>query len=637
LKTNFKKVICAILATTMVMSSMLALNFSASAAEDESANIIESTESQIYTMSDDDPEVNPENSNPAEGEVTDPFDDETEPQTSEEPTKSGVLIGDVDKDGAIGIGDVTYVQKYIANLISLSEEALVAADSNGDGKIDIVDATLVQNFIAELGAESKIGERVEPVVTTTVAEQTTEEPTAVEQTTEPAEETTTAAITTIPTTAPTTTAPTTVKPTTAPTTAKPTTKPVPTLTMVKNVTKTSFESDRVDLTWDKVSGATGYAVYYRNVDKKHNYSKIKDVTTNSISVSNLCHTTSYYFKIVPYVIVDGVRYDGPAYEKKTATQPAAVSGLWLARSSNVIELRWNQNSLATGYKVYRACAKSNWEYVEYKILKGSSNTTFSDTNISYNCEYRYVVKAYRELYGNCIYHSTGVSKRAVCGLGAPDFNMTTQVSRVSLTWSANKYATGYDLFYSTSKNGTYKQFGTTKKTFYNTSRLTNGQTYYFRVRPYKTVGSNKIVGTYYTYSKTVTNKAYGQSVGNTYIEISIRQQYMWYYIDGKEYCSTSVVTGNDDGYSNTPKGTYKIWQRLSPTTLVGDGYSSYVNYWLAFTYSGCGIHDASWRSSSEYGGTTYQGNGSHGCVNTPYDAVKKIYQKAGIGTYVVVY
>jgi lipoprotein-anchoring transpeptidase ErfK/SrfK len=70
---------------------------------------------------------------------------------------------------------------------------------------------------------------------------------------------------------------------------------------------------------------------------------------------------------------------------------------------------------------------------------------------------------------------------------------------------------------------------------------------------------------------------------------------------------------------------------------VGDGYSSYVNYWLAFTYSGCGIHDASWRSASEYGGTTYQGNGSHGCVNTPYDAVKKIYQKAGIGTYVVVY
>ena len=112
---------------------------------------------------------------------------------------------------------------------------------------------------------------------------------------------------------------------------------------------------------------------------------------------------------------------------------------------------------------------------------------------------------------------------------------------------------------------------------------------------------------------------------------------MWYYRNGQLYCHTDVVTGNDDGYHNTPKGAFSIWQRQSPTTLYGPGYASYVNYWMAFTYSGVGIHDSSWRSNSEYGGNTYKGNGSHGCVNTPYSAVKKIYQKAGYGTRVVVY
>ena len=52
-------------------------------------------------------------------------------------------------------------------------------------------------------------------------------------------------------------------------------------------------------------------------------------------------------------------------------------------------------------------------------------------------------------------------------------------------------------------------------------------------------------------------------------------------------------------------------------------------------YGGCGIHDASWRSS--YGGNIYKGNGSHGCVNTPYSKVQKIYNNTGYGTPVIVY
>ena len=48
-----------------------------------------------------------------------------------------------------------------------------------------------------------------------------------------------------------------------------------------------------------------------------------------------------------------------------------------------------------------------------------------------------------------------------------------------------------------------------------------------------------------------------------------------------------------------------------------------------------GIHDASWRS--KYGGTIYQTNGSHGCINTPRDAMVQLYESVEVGTPVVMF
>ena len=64
-------------------------------------------------------------------------------------------------------------------------------------------------------------------------------------------------------------------------------------------------------------------------------------------------------------------------------------------------------------------------------------------------------------------------------------------------------------------------------------------------------------------------------------------------------------------------------------------YVSYVDYWMAFIGTSYGIHDASWRS--EFGNPIYKGNGSHGCVNTPYSAVQTIYNNIPSGTPVIIY
>ncbi|MCD8161374.1 MAG: L,D-transpeptidase/peptidoglycan binding protein [Clostridiales bacterium] len=128
-------------------------------------------------------------------------------------------------------------------------------------------------------------------------------------------------------------------------------------------------------------------------------------------------------------------------------------------------------------------------------------------------------------------------------------------------------------------------------------------------------------------------------IGDTYVEISISQQTVWCYKDGELVVKTACVTGNPNKGNGTPSGSvWAIDAKKSPATLGTldtMGYESPVTYWMPFT-GNVGLHDADgWRSS--YGGTIYQTNGSHGCVNLPLSAAELIYNAVEIGTAVIVY
>lgn len=125
-------------------------------------------------------------------------------------------------------------------------------------------------------------------------------------------------------------------------------------------------------------------------------------------------------------------------------------------------------------------------------------------------------------------------------------------------------------------------------------------------------------------------------IGDTYIEVSIAQQRMWCYVDGVCIVDTPVVTGTKGiADRETPSdGVWAIDAKMTDYNLVGEDYDSHVDYWLPFN-GNVGVHDADWRS--EFGGGIYKTNGSHGCVNTPYKAAKKIYENVSIGTPVIVY
>lgn len=396
---------------------------------------------------------------------------------------------------------------------------------------------------------------------------------------------------------------------------------------------------RIDFHWNEVEGAEGYRIYYKNNDKDEDYTLLATTAATSISVRDLSHTTPYQFKVAAYVVEFGKMYEGVPQVGKTATQPLKTSAPQLKQCSSSTKIQWARNARADGYKIYRQDSTTNGKYVLYKTIKDKTANTFVDKNVKGGKAYNYQVRAYREMYKGKTFIGEGATLRTVAGLHAPAISSTTsQLRRVSINWKKNSYANGYEIYYKADDADEFKYLTSTNNNFLNTKKLRAGHTYYFRIKPYKYVGAKKVkvYGTQRSLNKKVTSTAYGKKIGDTYIEISIKQQHMWFYIDGKLYVDTPVVTGNYGGY-DTPKGAYNIFQRTSPATLVGPTWCVNVKYWLAFTRSGCGIHDSTWRSSSEYGGTTYMGDGSHGCVNTPYSKVKKIYEKAKIGTHVVVY
>lgn len=134
-----------------------------------------------------------------------------------------------------------------------------------------------------------------------------------------------------------------------------------------------------------------------------------------------------------------------------------------------------------------------------------------------------------------------------------------------------------------------------------------------------------------------------QDWGTTYAEVDLTDQHMWYIVDGSVAFEADVVTGLPTPERETPSGVYSILELKRDKTLVGETdpatgkpiYETPVSYWMRVTWTGVGFHDATWQPY--FGGSLYQTNGSHGCINMSYDDAATLYSMLSIGTPVVMH
>lgn len=134
----------------------------------------------------------------------------------------------------------------------------------------------------------------------------------------------------------------------------------------------------------------------------------------------------------------------------------------------------------------------------------------------------------------------------------------------------------------------------------------------------------------------------GSDIGNTYIEVDLSKQRLYFIKNKKLVKESPLVSGQIPG-AYTLTGVNSIKAKVPNRYLIGKNritkkkYKSLVKYWMPIDYSGIGLHDASWQGGN-FSPTKYlSGYGSNGCINLPESTAAYLFNNADIGTPVLVY
>ena len=123
---------------------------------------------------------------------------------------------------------------------------------------------------------------------------------------------------------------------------------------------------------------------------------------------------------------------------------------------NSVYLSWTAVSGATGYKIYRSTSPNG----TYTRLLNTRRTSFTDTKRRTGTNYYYRIRAYKTSGSTTIHsgYSNTVRVRVIPATPSiKKIRLANNKKNLLLTWNAVNGATGYSIYRSTSKNGTYRR------------------------------------------------------------------------------------------------------------------------------------------------------------------------------------
>ncbi len=275
-------------------------------------------------------------------------------------------------------------------------------------------------------------------------------------------------------------------------------------------TQTDATTTSISLSWNKVSGATGYQIcYYSSSSKKWYYYggpsnnsitsttyNLKSKKENNKTVISIKAGKTYRFYIRSYMIhgtdSDGnniVTYSPKSSAIKCYTTPKGVGGVKLSSyTSNTITFAWNAVSGATGYVVRRKKSGDS----SYTTITTTRNTSYKDGSnkkLSSGTTYTYQVAAYN---GNDKYRGSYSSalKLSTCPAN-PVTTIKGGDEKLRLKWKKVTGASGYKVYLK--KGSSYDLLKNCSKstTSYLLKDLSNGTQYSMRVIAYRTLNKGK--------------------------------------------------------------------------------------------------------------------------------------------------
>lgn len=285
----------------------------------------------------------------------------------------------------------------------------------------------------------------------------------------------------------------------------------PELTSVK-----SSGANSITLKWNTVSGADTYRIY-RSTASDGSYTAVKTLTDSNFEGSlsfkdtGVKAGTKYYYKVCTFN--EGFTYTDGYLSQILSATPVPTKRTLTAKTAGYssIKLSWKKGETGvSGYAIYRS-GSENGTYKRIKTIEDRDTTSWKDTKLTTGKAYYYKIKAYAANNDKNHYGSASSAVKGVPAVLAPKIESAkiTAVTKAEITWSKVSGAHGYAVYRASSKNGTYKRIATinSSKTLSCTATgLTNGETYYFKVKAYRTVGDKNYYGSASAAKSRLMNK-----------------------------------------------------------------------------------------------------------------------------------
>ena len=266
---------------------------------------------------------------------------------------------------------------------------------------------------------------------------------------------------------------------------------------VTNLKSSKKTYNSITLSWNKINNVTGYKIY--RYDKKSNsYKYLATAKTNSYTDKSLKASSTYSYKVRAYKGSLNGSYSNTIDVKTSPNYAPKVTGLKLkTQKSDSLTISWNKINNVTGYKVYRYDVKTE-SYKLIKTISNASTTSYTNSKLTSATKYLYKVRSYKIVNNKTHNGDYSSSLAATTKPPTPTVKLTSpSTKKIKLTWTnINSRTTGYNIYMATSKNGTYKNIGSTSNKSFTKGSLTKGKTYYFKVRAYRTIDGKKVYSSY---------------------------------------------------------------------------------------------------------------------------------------------
>lgn len=287
-----------------------------------------------------------------------------------------------------------------------------------------------------------------------------------------------------------------------------------------------------------------------------------------------------------------------------------------ATAYNSVTVSWNTYQYAQSYDVYRKTAGGEWTKLgnttalQYVDQTAAGSTAYSYTVVALSSRWGQSVSSAYDENGAAV--TTPAAPQPDNGNTTPDNGNTTPdnnntpavkdytslkatsagVSSIKLSWKKVSKASGYVVYRANSANGKYKAIKTIKKgktISFTDKKRTTGKTYYYKLRPYKTVKNKK---QYMDYSSVVSTKAVPGRVKFTKLtaknqkatlkwkKVSGASGYLLYRSDRRDGGFTCInsVSSRKTSYTNTKlKKGQTYYYRIRAYRKVG-GKRVYGNF-----------------------------------------------------------